>query len=216
MKKIIVLCAVAFMFSCSSENETDTQETIEKLTAARPAPIIENEIDEVFSEYFNSQEYFVAQEAIVLFNSKVNNSYAIKNSKNKVELFNWINNNISLTQFANIQEANDLWNNKERLQNLKFEKFSSFLQTIKVSDVELLLIAFDKWEPINLIETSDKTCTQKADECREEARASFISCTKELKDEGAGQDAHNFEEDKYVVAQAECKKQYEICINRKK
>lgn len=87
MKKIIVLCAVAFMFSCSSENETDTQETIEKLTAARPAPIIENEIDEVFSEYFNSQEYFVAQEAIVLFNSKVNNSYAIKNSKNKVELF---------------------------------------------------------------------------------------------------------------------------------
>ncbi|WCM43441.1 hypothetical protein MG290_07210 [Flavobacterium sp. CBA20B-1] len=201
------------MFSCSNENEVSSQENIEKSTPARPAPIIENEIDEVFSEYFNSQEYFVAQEAIVLFNSKVSNSYAIKNSKSKVELFDWINNNISLTQFANIQEANDLWNNKERLQNLKFERFSSFLQTIKVSDVELLLVAFDKWEPL-FKQTLDEPCSDKADDCRDAARATLIASVKGLSDD-ADQDEKNAIEDKYVQDQMNCKKEYDACINRK-
>src|SRR5690554_1574760 len=113
MKKIILLCAVLFVFSCSNDHEINfkEQEAIgNSTTAARQMSVIENEIDEVFYEYFNSQEYLNAHEAIVLFNSKVNNSYAIKNSKNKFELFNWIN-NILIIRFSSYSSC-DVCDNK--------------------------------------------------------------------------------------------------------
>jgi hypothetical protein len=205
------------MFSCSNEHEgyvmeNVTTESVLGTTTARPTQVIENEIDEVFYEYFNSQEYADAYDVIDLFNNKVNNSYIIKNSKTKTELFNWIGSNLELTNFFNIEEANTLWNHKTNLQNLKFNKYPQFLDIIKRSDSELILLSYEKWEPIYYTESSNKPCWQQTDDCRAEARARFIQCVKEVKDGDGGIDAVLFEEDAYVDAQNACKDAYNACI----
>lgn len=176
MKKILLLCSVAFIFACSNENEaTTTQEnsTIENTTTSSKSKIlIENETDEMFYQYVNSDIYI----EISQLKSKFYNDLNLDESMTTFtpnEMFSWINTNLSRTNFKSVEQARNQWNHILSRKSVEIQQFKNIYEFITTSSVGEVVYYLDKWLPIggNIIINSD--CKKNYDACRNNANADY-------------------------------------------
>src|SRR5690606_27778889 len=147
MKKALLLCSVIFMFACSNENEVTTPEnsTSENATtASKPTPTIENATDEMFFAYVNSESYILLQNKISNFNLKLNLPYIIE-FEDSSEMLIWVEANLDLTMFVNLEEATNKWSEIVSLQSLEPAQFPEIYDFMTTAPEELAVEMYNKW-----------------------------------------------------------------------
>src|SRR5690606_9271809 len=120
MKKILLLCSIAFMFACSNETETNsTQENVNvenpTTTAAKPLPVIENATDQMFYDYVTSDIYLEIVNSLKEFQSLGNLPNNI-DFETSTQILTWIESHLDLTDFQSIEDARTRWQQIVELQ----------------------------------------------------------------------------------------------------
>lgn len=215
MKKVLLLCSIAFMFSCSTENEINSLENEDIVFEKTATSFLYDEAyaDSIFEAYFDSEEYRNTEDEIILFNSKVNNSELIRTYNSKAELFNWISANIELTNFESIGEAHLIWNRISNFRAIEETNFHLVYDFMYYAPMDLVHYAFEKWEPFKIQGDDQRSCLQISEDCRTEARNQYTS-TLRLEKQSGNSDSGKVDEarDKYTEAQEECRKDYTNCM----
>ncbi len=208
MKKILLVCSVAFMLSCSNDAETNnTQENLNgenvSSIASRPLPPVEDDIDQMFYEYVTSDIYLQKQEKLSNFNSLLGSGKTLS-FESKAHLFSWIEANIHLTEFENIENAQNAWIEVENLVQQEIENFTNVYDFIEdASNVEVLHYT-GKWFSTKY--STYATCYEQYTSCTKVANEQYKQTADDIK-QGAGSD----KKEHYSCAQRELKTAIDAC-----
>lgn len=185
MKKILMTALIAITFSCNNattefedhqnvggvnytEQTTTTNETV--------SPSIDDDIDEMFSDYISSQEYIEVNVAVSEFNTGLNNSSVMSTFANEESMFNWIGTNLSITNFNNLAEAQTSWNNVKMSTtslNNSFPEMWDYISSAQLLDVEY---RFDKWFGYtNGTNDASAYCQNQLKACRKNASDAYAN-----------------------------------------
>ena len=149
MKKLILLCSIAFTFSCTNDNEIKTSETsdvITSATAARPLPPISNATDQMFYDYVTSDIYTEVRQLISFFNENLYVNDSFEDFETEDEMFSWISGNIELTNFQSVSEAKSRWTNIKEKLDIEVNTFLLVYEFIRTSPRDTVLTYINKWE----------------------------------------------------------------------
>lgn len=215
MKKIILLCSVAFMFACSNENGATTQKnlTLENVstTASRPLPPIEDEIDEMFYNYVTSSIYLEIKELLSNFRLDLVTDLEFETPEDMIE---WITNNIESTNFSNIEEAQYRWNHLADLAHIEKENFPSIYSYIAEDPEEQVIHKIGIWLGGAVPYAAPKTCEDKLNACTAKAASDYYHVAKYAVISDEGGMAHNNAKSKHEEAAKKCSNDYIKCITK--
>src|SRR5690606_22749697 len=121
MKKILFLaCSLAVIVACSIDNENRLNENTNENTTEKIASKTYNDsdIDDMFYEYVNSEEFIVCRTAVLEFNQKLGTLQLSNSFDTEEEFYLWINENITETNFVNMDEVYTKWNHIKLLVSM--------------------------------------------------------------------------------------------------
>jgi len=205
----------AGLFSCSNDNETNEPEnsTVENTTTTASRPIISDELDVFYYNYYNSDEYNVYSSSVNLFYSKLK---TFKPFNNENELLDWVSLNLDSTDFTSLQEVENSLNlmdtNYFKLHT-KFPEFESNFINLKI---EVISDKIDKWFPGQSYVQTTGSCYSDLKDCRKQASDTYAEKALALVKEG-GHDNSTTSRKKseinkeYSNAVDGCIKTYENC-----
>lgn len=219
MKKILMLCIIAFVVACSSDSAdplNETTQTNEVSTkqvmsvTSENEPTIDDEIDQMFFDYVNSQEFFNAENAHNTFFSKLNYTGDYEEIRKPGKLLLWLENNITITNFANISEATGELNNLIHLETIKEDTFNTLFTFIKTAPIEQVVSRFNKWIYINNLETTfdTKDCNKDFKNCQDGVSTQYQL---EIRENYA---STNCSEDEIKASNLAAKQAYQDGMNR--
>jgi len=218
MKKILMLCTIAFVVACSSdlsESVNESTQTNEASTnqvmsvTSEDQPTIDDNIDQLFYDYVNSQEFFNAENAHNAFFSKLNYSGDYEEIRKPGKLLLWLENNITITDFANISEATGELNNLINLETIKEDTFSTLFTFIKTAPIDQVVSRFSKWiYNNNLVTTNNKKCNDTFKNCMDGVSTQYQL---EIRENYA---STNCSEDEKKVSNLAAKQAYQNGMNR--
>lgn len=147
IKSLYIATAVLVItISCSDNNiendlniENESNNNFNKKTNIE----IIDETDIIFYNYINSLEYNNAKNQRIKFFEKINNQNV--EITDKTELFNWLNLNLETTNFHNLDEAHEMWNELENLTMKNLEINDQYFNLFLSADEELLKNKINKW-----------------------------------------------------------------------
>src|SRR5690606_11956759 len=179
-----MLCTIAFVIACSSDssesvnehtqaNEITTNQVMS--VTSEDQPTINDEIDQMFFDYVNSQEFFNAENAHNTFFSKLNYSGDYEEVRKPGKLLLWLENNITITNFANISDAKAELNDLVILEKIKENKFNVLFNFIKTAPIDQVVSRFNKWIYINDLPTTldTKDCHKDLKKCQDTVSAQY-------------------------------------------
>lgn len=153
MKKILLLCSVAFILSCSSESiendtisskESQSENSTKSVNSVNSeTPPIENDIDQMFFNYVNSSIYSETQNAIVDFNTDLN--WLAVEFDSSTEMLSWIGSNIDLTNFGSISNMQSKWSTIVNLKQQERDQFPQIFEFIENTDLNVSSLYLNKW-----------------------------------------------------------------------
>lgn len=149
MKKIILLCLILFVISCSNDNEIKTSESpvaIKSLKTSTSLPEILNATNQMFYEYVTSDIYIEVRQLVTVFNKNLYKDDNFKEFNNEAEIFSWIDGNIRFTNFKSTKEARSNWLNIKEKLHIEINTFPSIYAFIKTAPRQTVLEYIHKWE----------------------------------------------------------------------
>ncbi|WCM40878.1 hypothetical protein MG290_07790 [Flavobacterium sp. CBA20B-1] len=218
MKKILMLCTIAFTVACSSDsaesvneltqtNEVTTNQTMS--VTSEDEPTIDDDIDQMFYDYVNSQEFFNAENAHISFFSKLNYTGNYNNIKKVSTLILWVENNLATTNFVTVSEAEAELTSLISLEKIKEDKFSALFNFIKTAPLKDVIFRFNKWiYPNNLVTTNNQKCHDILKNCMDSVSAQYQL---EIRENYSATDCS---EDEIKVSNLAAKQAYQDGMNR--
>lgn len=220
MKKILFLAGtLAVIFACSTENETefnqDQNQPTEKVAARTYSA---SEVDEMFYEYVNSEEFINSRNATLDFNSKLGSLQLPNSFDNEDQFYSWINVNIAETSFVNMTEVQTKWNHIKFLTGKKRTKFGPVYEFMKNAPIDLVKTKIIEWFPGRNIGTNSDPCLDDFINCNDAADDRYISRMNYISDVYGGypQSIDFFESGAYSTWEmdaANCRDNYSDCVN---
>ena len=178
MKKIIVLLSFIGLFSCSDDNEIRNENVTENNVenSIRGNNNINDDIDRMFYEYVNSTEYHEFNMALKSFYQKLNvDKSDVEFDIERVEVMEWVELNLDVTEFTNLERANQEWQQVVNLKDVELKKFPQILDFIVKNTEQKVLPYITKWLNPNHNSTNDVDCDEQFDICNITADMRFIS-----------------------------------------
>lgn len=178
------MSSILFMFSCSNDNNSTANEiSIKNFRVLN----IENEIDEMFYEYVNSQEFIDFNNASNDFYYKLNLIDEQIEEIDFSDIISWIAINISSTRFVSIEEAENEWENLITLKGVELHKFPQVVDFVVSADNADVRFYFDKWifEPTQTT-TNNEECEEEFDICNKAADDNYFGQVTQILNESAG------------------------------
>ncbi|WCM40989.1 hypothetical protein MG290_08445 [Flavobacterium sp. CBA20B-1] len=223
MKKILMFCSIAFVLSCSNDSDIKNESLNVNESSnvqSRPGiPTIDDDIDQLFYNYINSDEFINSNVAHDEFFEKLNYSGDYSDIETKGELILWINQNISLTQFQNSEMALSELNSLLNLKRAKYNEFRELYLYIENAPVLEVTARFDKWFLNENTTNSETDCAKDYKSCKTTAHNSYTTAIKTLKLSDASPEekdaAATVAEDKYKSDMKGCKDTYKLCEAKK-
>lgn len=188
MRKILLLCSVAFMFACSNDSEETTQSNSQienATTASRPIIPIENATDQMFSDYVNSDIFKEVRQ----LNSDFYNDLNIGDSTisfTPTNLFSWIETNLSTTNFTSVQQARTRWNHIISRKNIEVAQFQNVYDFIINAPIGEAVYYLDKWLPDGVGNVSTSNCQTDYKSCKDKANAAYKKNLADAKNDQSG------------------------------
>src|SRR5690606_32615517 len=87
----------------------------------------------------------------------------------------WINENITETNFVNMDEVYTKWNHIKLLVSMKYTKFGAIKEFITTTPVDLVKIKIGEWFPDRNIGTNSDPCIDDLIECSDGADEAYIN-----------------------------------------
>ncbi len=215
MKKILLLCSIAFMLSCS--NDAETQSTnVENVTTttSKSLPPVENDTDQIFYEYVTSDVYLQIVHKLREFQilRKLPQEIEFQSS---IEMFSWIEANIHLTDFESIEDAQNRWTEIVDLQQIEINQFPAVYEFIGNADEAVILPIFNKWLTTTLTDPPKVVpatpCDKKFDECSNAANFAYFNTSRSFSDDP---NKMANAKDKQMKDLDKCTNAYVDCINK--
>lgn len=123
------------LYSCNDEETNHLQQedvkTENSAVVSRPLPPIENAIDTMFYEYVTSPIFIEVRTLLTEFNEDLNYNGHPDDIDTDDELFSWISENLSITGFSSVPEAQARWNHIGVLELLNGEPFLWFMNILE-------------------------------------------------------------------------------------
>src|SRR5690554_4328098 len=177
----------AGLYSCSDEEANHLHQedvkTENSVVVSKPLPPIENEIDEMFYGYVTSPIFIELRGMIIGFNEDLNYNGHLEDIDTDDELFSWISENLSITGFSSVSEAQARWNHIGVLVDVEYASFPSVYEYYRVTPVSEVSITIDKWFPIDNSISLTATCYDVYKGCRKEASDNFAQSAVQLSQE---------------------------------
>jgi|SRR5690606_29586181 len=219
MKKILLLCSIAFMFACSNETETNsTQENVNvenpTTTAAKPLPVIENATDQMFYDYVTSDIYLEIVNSLKEFQSLGNLPNNI-DFETSTQILTWIESHLDLTDFQSIEDARTRWQQIVELQQTERSQFSNIYEFIVSEDEAVVVGALDKWvtqtltDPPKVVPSTN--CDKNFDNCTNSANIAYYYMSLSQSNNADGMTAAK---NKQMTELDKCSDAYIACINK--
>lgn len=120
MKKILLLCSIAFMFACSDENGINGIDGTSNDTTNLSAKTV-SDFDNLFYQHINSPIYLELNSKINLFTTKMKFTGDRVSIDTKEKMFSWISANLDTTDFTSISEAVSKWEEVENIATIDFQ-----------------------------------------------------------------------------------------------
>lgn len=170
------------LFSCSGDNHINSNE-INTETSAKTAsrPIISDELDVFYYNYYNSDEYNVYNSSVNAFYSKLNN---FKSFNNENELLDWTLLNLDSTDFTSLQEVENSLNLMKTNYFKLHTKFPEFERNFINLKIEVISDKIDKWFPGQSYLQTTGSCYSDLKDCRKKASNTYAEKTLALVKEG--------------------------------
>lgn len=157
----------------------------------------------------NSQEFFNAENAHNAFFSKLNYTGDYEEIRKPGKLLLWLENNITITGFANISEAKGELNNLINLEKIKEERFNTLFNFIKTAPIDQVTSRFDKWiNNNNLVTTNNKKCNDTFKNCMDRVSTQYQLIIRE------NYASTNCSEDEIKASNLAAKQAYQDGMNR--
>jgi hypothetical protein len=212
MKKVFLFLAFfIFLTGCSDSEISSISDQTSTLKVYKK--ISQDDLKKEYEALQKSLSHKIFIEASNNFISKMKFNDDIKLIESEVTLLKWISDNISITEFSNIEEATEEWKIIIELKSNEIVENKNFYNLIKDATEEQLINVFTpEFEQVTLGEC-EKTCNYGRNRCLLGAAVRFA---KESMDtaaipfvSAAGQAYANLS---YLLNQATCTKSYGLCL----
>ncbi|WP_277632444.1 hypothetical protein [Avrilella dinanensis] len=178
---IFLVSALSFtLWSCSSdenikasENTEETNQNIMSVTSNSNNPSIENEIDQMFYEYVNSDIYIEVRGLLYDFNDDLNYDGNIEDINTESKLFDWIENNIRTTKFESVSDAQNKWEHLGQKLKVEISTFNLIYQYIVSTPISEVEVVIHKWLIPNSTFSDRDICRERFKACNMEAAGKF-------------------------------------------
>ena len=176
MKKIFLsLSLTLLLFSCNNDienNEETSMETVARASIETNA--IENETDQMFFNYVNSEEHTNFERSLDIFYAKLNLDETDADFRIMTPI-EWIRQNLSKTSFKDFESAEIEYRHLIDLKDIELRKFVDVTAFFRNNDVVVTKPYFDKWltEPMKTAGDYDE-CQDIFDECNDRADTQYF------------------------------------------
>ncbi|WP_313090640.1 hypothetical protein [Chryseobacterium flavum] len=170
MRKLILLCSIAFFFSCSNENEyheqlnSADQITVNKNETGRG---IDSDFDNSFYNHENSPTFIEFNTKTKAFVSKMKFNGNIETIKTKDAMLSWISAHLSATDFSSMNEATQQWAQVENLCRINMNTHMVFFEKIPANRLRFAELVL--YESVKDIITNNTTCKDELNACNSDS-----------------------------------------------
>ena len=139
---LLVLFGTTFFWACSEETTYENQ----LQTSSHRVGITLEELEELYLEMINSENFIIADEKFYNFIQKMNFDGDISEVNTKEGLFSWIDTNLSTTDFSSLAEAEAEWEEASSYRRASIQQHISFFDALY--DEETLKDLTIRFDPI--------------------------------------------------------------------
>jgi len=221
MKKILMLCSIAFILSCSNDSDVkneylNTNESLNvqsKSGSSVETPKVEDDIDQLFYDYINSEDVINTNTIQNEFNEKLNFKGDYNQINTHEKLTNWVRSNIHLTEFSDVESAITEINYVTNLVKTEYTKFSGFYHYIENAPISDIVRRIDKWFPLDVVIGTNSNCDATLKSCTDGVSDTYAKTLKMLKDDDSSNKhvAANNAEAAYNSGMKKCKDDHKTC-----
>ncbi|QHC85483.1 hypothetical protein AS589_12170 [Empedobacter brevis] len=215
ISKIIAVISLVLIFSCANDETATDKFNIETAKNSDMIAKTTADIDTMFSEYVNSDEFIARRKATKEFNIDLNFKGNFANIKSEQDLFTWIRNNLPETTFLNIEDAQSRWDSLVQLKETEYKKFPNINQFISNNPIETVTPYLHKWLIPSYTVTSN--CERNFDSCVNKATNTYASRVAAIASAGYNAMTLSFlgvVDMQFDIDIDRCAFQYENCIEK--
>ncbi|SEI04472.1 hypothetical protein SAMN02927937_02931 [Paenimyroides aquimaris] len=176
MKKLILCFSLIFAFSCSNsdvQEDVNNNLTETNTLQARTTPAVDDEIDQIFFDFVNSEEYMLSKSLMNDFSTNFLTNVTPSDFNTKEEMLSWIGNNIGQTTFNSVSEAELKWNEIHSWTVVKIANHPEYYDYLKNASLSSKIIYFKKWIVQPIVNNNDD-CERELNDCETSAMNYYI------------------------------------------